>query len=207
MIDVAAGAALGLAVGLRHAFEPDHLVAVANLAAETRGLGRGAWVGALWGVGHTAALLGLAIVFLASGAALPEAAGPWIDLAVAAVVVGLGVRALAVAGPVAAGAPSGTRGGAARAVAIGVVHGLAGSGALIALVLAELPDHGTRLGFVVVFGAGSIAGMAVASGAAGLGVGALAHRPRLRRGLIGGAGLISIALGIAWAIAAATEIV
>ena len=56
------GLLLGLAMGARHALDPDHLAAVSVLAADAPGPRRGALLGALWGIGHAAALLGTALV-------------------------------------------------------------------------------------------------------------------------------------------------
>jgi ABC-type nickel/cobalt efflux system permease component RcnA len=92
-----AGMLLGLLVGLRHAFEPDHLTAMATLAAEARDPRRGALLGAIWGLGHTLALIAVGAILLAAGAALPARLGAVFELAVAGVLVALGVRAIAIA--------------------------------------------------------------------------------------------------------------
>ena len=77
-----AGVLLGLAVGLRHAFEPDHLTAVATLATETRDARRGAVLGALWGLGHTLALVVVGAILIALGEALPVRLAAAFELAV-----------------------------------------------------------------------------------------------------------------------------
>jgi len=213
-----AGVLLGLAVGLRHAFEPDHLTAVATLATETRDAKRGALLGALWGLGHTLSLVIVGIVLIAIGAALPVRLGVWFELGVCAMLVLLGVRAIVRArelgprGPVHAhahgdrmhvhaGADPHLHLGrgifALRPLAVGLVHGLAGSGALTALVFAELPSTSARLAYISLFGAGSIAGMAAASALVGM---SLRVVERGRRAFTLVAGVISISLGIAWSV-------
>ena len=67
-----------------------------------------------------------------------------------------------------------------RSLAVGMVRGLAGSGALTALVLAELPSTASRLGYIVLFGAGSIAGMSALSGAVGVPLALVGRRVRAR---------------------------
>lgn len=192
-----AGILLGLLVGLRHAFEPDHLSAVATLSAETRGLKRGALVGAVWGLGHTISLVVVGIVLIAIGGVLPEKLAAGFELAVAAMLVVLGVRAIwrrpddahhHHAGPTHAWRP----------LAVGLLHGLAGSGALTALVFAQLPGAVERIAYIACFGLGSVGGMAVASAFAGA---SFSRAPlRLRRTLTVAAGAVSIVLGIAWSV-------
>lgn len=212
------GVLLGLAVGLRHAFEPDHLTAVATLATEARGARRGALVGAMWGVGHTLSLVIVGIVLLAIGAALPVRVGAWFELGVCAMLVILGVRAVVRAkrlGPIGAvhahahGARTHEHAGAhphlhlgrsifaLRPLAVGLVHGLAGSGALTALVFAELPSTSARLAYITLFGFGSVAGMAAASALVGM---SLRVVERGQRAVAALAGMVSIVLGVIWSI-------
>lgn len=218
--------ALGLVVGLRHALEPDHLAALSTLVVDAGGPRRGAALGALWGLGHTAALLVVGGLLLATGAALPPRAAAGFELLVALMLVGLGARAIRVAmrdggrGEVHVHAHGGRahrhpgppahvhalgRPLALRPLLVGLVHGLAGSGALTALAFAELPTTGARVGYIAVFGLGSSLGMALASSAAAASLGALgparAAGATARRALGVGAGALSLAVGVAWAIA------
>jgi hypothetical protein len=87
-----------------------------------------------------------------------------------------------------------------RPLVVGLIHGLAGSGALTALVFAELPTVALRAAYIVLFGLGSIAGMAIASGVAGASLHATARGPRVRRILSLVAGVASIVVGFLWAI-------
>jgi hypothetical protein len=207
----AIGILLGLLVGLRHSFEPDHLTAVSTLVGETRDLRGGAMLGALWGVGHTLALVAVGAILLGVGASLPERAAVIFELCVAGMLLVLGARAIVVA--LRAASPHGHGHGVApdhvhpavrtrvwRPLAIGGVHGLAGSGALTAIAFAELPGVGARLIYMVVFGLGSIAGMALASGAAGVTLRVVARSGGTRRGLGLVTGALSIAVGVMWSL-------
>jgi hypothetical protein len=210
---------LGLLVGLRHAFEPDHLTAMATLASDTRDARRGALLGAIWGIGHTVALVAVGVALLALGDTLPDRLAATFELAVAGVLVALGIRAIrqalrdGAAGGESEHSHRGRRhrhagplahvhvGGhtlAWRPLAVGLVHGLAGSGALTALVFAQLPSAAARLSYIVLFGIGSVAGMAAASAFASASLGAVTSR--VQRGLVLGAGVVSIVLGIAWSL-------
>ncbi len=214
------GIVLGLLVGIRHAFEPDHLTAISNLVVEANDARRGALLGAIWGLGHTLSLLIVGIVLLVLGVVLPTAVAAGFECAVALMLIVLGVRSIvraarAIDGPITAHrhrehehehAAStahlhlGRTTFAWRPLAIGLVHGLAGSGALTALVFAELPGNALRIAYITLFGAGSIAGMAIASGVAGASLGAIARGPRTRRSLALVTGIVSVAVGIGWGI-------
>lgn len=223
MIGTTAAVALGLVVGARHAFEPDHLAAVSTLvgdARQTRSVRGALGLGALWGLGHTIALLAVGIALVALDGMMPERLGATFELIVAGMLVVLGVRSIVMglrnrdghAGVHRHGALEHVHGGAgahvhvgARAVAwrpltIGLVHGLAGSGALTALAFAELPSTGARILYMVMFGAGSIAGMAIATGIAGAALQHLASGPRTRRVFSLATGVLSCVVGVVWAL-------
>lgn len=214
-----AGILLGLVVGLRHAFEPDHLTAMATLAQDTPGARRGAIAGAIWGVGHTLSLVVVAIVLIALGEALPDHVAARFELVVAGVLVLLGIRAIVrairegAAGPThehahgvlrhlhagpAAHLHVGRRALAWRPLAVGLVHGLAGSGALTAIAFAKLPTPASQLVYIALFGLGSVVGMATASALASASLGAVSQRTQ--RALLGATGALSIVLGITWSV-------
>jgi hypothetical protein len=203
----AIGILLGLLVGLRHSFEPDHLTAVSTLVGETHGLRGGALLGAVWGIGHTLALVAVGCILMLVGATLPDRAGAVFELCVAAMLVALGARAIVVAiraaGPASESRRAAIGAGRVRAwrpLGVGLVHGLAGSGALTAIVFADLPGTGARLLYITLFGLGSIAGMAFASGAAGATLRVVARSAGARRGLGIATGVLSITVGALWAI-------
>jgi high-affinity nickel-transport protein len=210
---------LGLVIGMRHALEPDHLAAISTLATENKGAKAGLWLGALWGLGHSLSLLVVGGALALLEAKMPDPVALGFELAVSVMILGLGVRAIAQSlregragrlmthahGPLhhAHAAPmahvhlrSWTL--STRPLLIGVVHGLAGSGALTALVLAELPSTGARLAYIAVFGLGSVVGMALLTGLAGVSLRGMARSPRLGSAFLGVAGLISSGVGVWW---------
>ena len=85
---------LGLIFGLKHATEVDHVVAVSTIVSEHRSVFRSAWVGGLWGIGHTAALLGVGVLVLVFRAGIPEPVANWLEFAVALMLIGLGLLAM-----------------------------------------------------------------------------------------------------------------
>jgi high-affinity nickel-transport protein len=88
---------------------------------------------------------------------------------------------------------------ARRPLLVGAVHGLAGSGALTALVLATLPSTAAQLAYVGLFGLGSTFGMAALSGVLGWPLARLGAGHWVARGISAAVGLVSMALGLAWA--------
>jgi ABC-type nickel/cobalt efflux system permease component RcnA len=194
---------LGFLLGLKHATEADHLVAVTTIVSEQRSVSRSAMVGALWGVGHTAALLAAGVVVILLEVSIPERVAAALEFGVALMIIFLGSRVLFLAlrkrrrvhvhahthggrththlhfhehadehsatGATAAHAPAHERHGGLvgwRPLAVGVVHGLAGSAALTLLVLTEVLRNGSRvlgLAYLLIFGVGSVGGMMLMS--------------------------------------------
>lgn len=166
--------ATGFLFGLRHALDVDHLAAVSALISERR-RGISAWlVGAAWGIGHTVTLSAAAAAVIVLNVQITGRAASIFELAVAVMLVVLGVDALRtvvrhgehashhghrhpIAGAVVTHDHGLQRG--LRPLLVGMVHGLAGSAALTLLVLSALPSPRLAIAYVVVFGIGSIVGM------------------------------------------------
>jgi sulfite exporter TauE/SafE len=209
------GIVLGVLVGLRHAFEPDHLTAVSTLVSETHSPRHGVLLGVLWGLGHTISLAAVGVILALVGATLPARIGIAFELGVAVMLLLLGARAIAVASR---GEPRfvrahphvhrhphlhvhrAARRGRWRPLVVGLVHGLAGSGALTALVFAQLQGTAARILYMVLFGAGSIVGMAIASGVAGVALQLVARSSDTRRRVGIATGIVSIGVGLLWGI-------
>ena len=214
-------AGLGLVIGLRHALEPDHLVAVATLVSRERSIGAAVRLGTSWGTGHTLALLAVGAVLVVARRAMPEGLTDHFELAVGLMLIGMGVQALhrawrdGLSGPARAHDHAGhvhtheTSGDhlhiggltlAARPLAIGLVHGLAGSGALTALAVASLPGWPQQLTFILVFGIGSTLGMALVTGLAGWPLARVMQSPRALPALSGATGLLAVVVGVSWSL-------
>jgi hypothetical protein len=191
VIGIVTGCALGAFLGVRHALEPDHLAAVSTLVAERPRPRQAALLGALWGVGHAASLLVVGIALIAVRGELPARAVMAAEGLVALMLIVLGVRSLWIASHA-------SRKSAVPPLVIGVVHGLAGSGALTALAVTEMPTTAGALGYMAAFCLGSVAAMAVVSGAAGASLGRVVRSDRGRAALVGTAGLVSVGVGVVW---------
>lgn len=205
---------LGLLLGMRHALEPDHLAAVSTLVVEQRRAASGAVLGSLWGLGHTLALLVVATLLAFFGAAVSPRLATAFELGVAFMLIGIGLRSITRAmtrAPrshlhVEQSDRSGRWRFARRSLLVGSVHGLAGSGALTALVASQLPSTLGRLFYVALFGLGSVVGMTALSGAAGWPLARCGRSPVVARVLMTGTGLVAFCLGIVWGLPLAREL-
>jgi nitrile hydratase accessory protein len=211
-IGLVASAGFGSVLGLRHALEPDHLAAVSTLMSGERSSAKAAWLGACWGVGHTLTLLTAGALLVLFRADMPPVASDVFELCVVLLLVGFGVRAMYLgawgrsAGPthshVKRGSSTFITGGrwtiARRPLVVGAVHGLAGSGAITALVVATLPSTLTRLSYLALFGIGSTVGMAVLSGLLGWPLARVGGHRATARSLSLAVGGVSTALGLFW---------
>ena len=181
--------AVGLVFGLKHAIEADHLAAVSAIVSERKSLLSSSLVGGLWGIGHTIALLIAGVVVLLLRVEIGEGTARALEFCVALMLIALGanaLRKLARGGRIhlhahqhgslahlhphihdgehetEAGAHHGL-GLNARPLLVGMLHGLAGSAALMLLVLSTVSSRLAGLGYIVVFGVGSIGGMLIMS--------------------------------------------
>ncbi|MES1208522.1 MAG: hypothetical protein ABUS79_21490 [Pseudomonadota bacterium] len=216
----------GLLVGMRHALEPDHLAAVSTLVVEQRRASSGVVLGGYWGLGHSLALLCVATLLGLAGGVMPERLATVFELAVAFMLIAIGLRSLQRAhraranvahphphshapsyeNPAGGGGAPGRWSFARRSLVIGSVHGLAGSGALTALVASRLPSLGGRLLYVALFGLGSVLGMAALSGVAGWPLSRLSRSPGLARLLTMSTGLFATGLGVVWGLPLVREL-
>lgn len=200
----------GIVLGLRHALEPDHLTAIATILTETGSVRRTLRVGVAWGVGHCLSIVAVVLALTLLQRRMPARLEDVFELFVALMLLSLGARSLrrAYLGPVAnhdcAGAPAHvhSRHGAfaTRSLVMGLVHGLAGSGLLTAMVAAQFPGVTSRLIFVALFGAGATIGMALLSGLLGGPLARAGRRPAVARALAAGAGALSSVFGFVWGI-------
>jgi ABC-type nickel/cobalt efflux system permease component RcnA len=220
--------AVALLLGLRHASDPDHLVAVSTLVAgeRERAARRATRLGAAWGLGHATTLtaFGAPIVFF--GAYLPDVLQRAAEALVGVVIVLLAVRLLRrwrrgafhahthahgelvhrhLHGHAAAHAhehPHVTVRSPAQAYAIGLVHGVGGSGGLGVLLLASIPGRTEALAALLVFAFAAAVSMATLSSALGFALGRAPVERRMLR-LAPALGVLSLVFGCWYAVAAA----
>ena len=152
---------LGFLLGIKHASETDHLAAVATLVTRATTLGQTVRQGIVWGIGHTLTLTLIGAVVLALGRSLPAHLSNTLELAVGVMLVLLGVDVLRRMRSHLHVHPKSQS--HLRPLAVGMMHGMAGSAALIVLALGSVHSWTLGLLYIGVFGLGSILGMALLS--------------------------------------------
>ena len=187
---IAAALTYGFFLGIQHALEADHVVAVSTIVSEHKSISRSSLVGTFWGLGHTTSLFAAGLALLLFKVSIPESAAPWMETPVAIMLIGLGVRgvwrALKNRGlqihshthehpdqPVHKHIHIHADGSdehkhhllrlGRRPFLVGLVHGLAGSGVAVAAAIAAVPTFAFGLTWIALFGLGSVGGMLLMS--------------------------------------------
>lgn len=210
--------AIGFALGLQHATEADHLAAVSTIVSEKKNLFTASIVGGLWGIGHTISLFAVGVLVIFLKLQISESLEAKLEACVGAMLVLLGLIALRKlfqasrihvhthehAGHLhthihahhseTANEPHHRL--SPRSVLIGMIHGLAGSAALMLLVVPTIPSPAIALLYILIFGIGSIGGMMAMSFLIGLPFHLTAGRfDLLNKGIRLVAGIFSLGLG------------
>lgn len=217
----------GLLIGMQHALEADHVAAVSSMVAREKTLGGMVRHGTFWGLGHALTLMLFAGAVVGFGLAISDQLASWLEMVVGVMLVGLGSQVVYrlvrervhfhahrhVDGVVHLHAHS--HAGEAqrhervshdhrhetrvpvRTLLVGMMHGLAGSAALVVLASSAVNDPATGFAYVVLFGLGSVVGMALLSAVIAVPLGASARfLTWANRGLQGGIGAFTVGLGV-----------
>jgi hypothetical protein len=216
---------LGFLLGMQHALEADHIAAVSSIAARRSHVGDIVKHGLTWGLGHTLTLFVFAGAAILLGQAIPQSLSRPIEGAVGIMLVGLGahvlwrlwrdrvhfhrhghgdgtmhVHAHSHAGETAAhrrDAHTHDHGFRWRTLLVGLMHGMAGSAALLMLTLSQASSPAVGLGYVALFGVGSMIGMGVLSTVIAVPLAVSARwLTWANRGLQGAVGLVTVAIGV-----------
>ena len=196
--------AFAFLLGIRHALEADHLVTVASLASTHRSRRQVVRQGLAWGVGHSLTLLLFAGAVLWMDALIPAGLATALEMAVGALMIVLGIdvirrgRTAGQAVPETVAQPHTLKGDLPlRALAMGLIHGMAGSAALILLFVERMNSVLQGLAYVVIFSIGSLAGMLLFSVAISFPLGFSARNfSRFHHGLQLFIGLLTAAIGV-----------
>src|SRR6476646_6232917 len=208
---------IGFVLGLQHATEADHLAAVSTIVSEKKNLFTASVVGGLWGVGHTISLFTVGLVIILLKFQISESLEAKLEACVGAMLILLGLNALRKlfqASKVhvhshehdghqhvhihthSKSAEESHHRLSPRSIFIGMVHGLAGSAALMLLVVPTIKSESVALVYILIFGIGSVGGMMAMSFLIGLPFHFTAGRfDILNRGIRLIAGLFSLGLG------------
>jgi ABC-type nickel/cobalt efflux system permease component RcnA len=216
---------LGFLLGMQHSLEADHIAAVSSIAARRSHVGDIVKHGLTWGLGHTLTLFAFAGAAILLGRAIPETIARPMETAVGVMLIGLGAHVLwrlwrdrvhfhkhghgdgtvhfhahshaRETAPHVRTAHAHEHGFRWRTLLVGLMHGMAGSAALLVLAVSQASSPAVGLGYVALFGIGSMIGMGALSTLIAV---PLAISARwltwANRGLQGAVGLATIAIGI-----------
>ena len=243
MMNLLAIIRVGLLLGMRHATDPDHVIAVTTIVSRQQSVRHAGLIGVLWGVGHTITILAVGAGIILFNLAIPPRIGLAMELAVGVMLILLGILNLTGTmqwithrlTPAYEGmlvhSHSHSHGGVThshahahdpeihvhptsalrshglierlglyqllRPLAVGIVHGLAGSAAVALLVLTTIRDPRWAIAYLLVFGLGTIAGMMVITMIIGAPFAYTGKRfAPFNRGLAVASGVISVAFGL-----------
>jgi high-affinity nickel permease len=200
-------------LGVQHAFEPDHVVAISTIATRTKSMLKSLETGSLWGLGHTLTLLVAGMLLILLKVQLPVSIAASFELGVGFMLIVLGIWAIVslkekklhlhahshngkIHTHIHSHAETKSHEHAHVPFSVGIVHGLAGSGALVILIMSSMTDVVQGFFFIVSFGVGLILAMSLIASALGL-PSAFASKSSALIGSLfsGGAAFLSIALG------------
>jgi ABC-type nickel/cobalt efflux system permease component RcnA len=216
---------LGFLLGMQHALEADHIAAVSSIAARRTDVGDIVKHGLTWGIGHTLTLFAFAGAAIVLGEAIPEHFAQPLETAVGLMLVGLGAHVLwrlwrdrvhfhrhdhgdgqvhlhahSHAGETVAHSHAShqhAHGFRWRTLLVGLMHGMAGSAALFVLAVSQASSPAVGLGYVALFGIGSMVGMAALSSAIAVPLAVSARwLTWANSGLQGIVGVVTIAIGL-----------
>jgi hypothetical protein len=216
---------LGFLLGMQHALEADHIAAVSSIAARRSDVRDIVKHGLTWGLGHTLTLLAFAGFAILLGQAIPENVARPIEAAVGLMLIGLGAHLLwrlwrdrvhfhthghgdgtvhihahshaRETVPHARAAHAHAHGFRWRTLLVGLMHGMAGSAALLVLTVSQVSSPAVGLGYVALFGIGSMIGMGALSTVIAVPLAVSARwLTWANRGLQGAVGIVTTAIGL-----------
>ncbi len=217
-------ALFGFLLGVRHAIDPDHVVAVTAIAtqqlfqqpsqqlfqqpsqqlsqqpsqqlSQQPGWRRATLIGALWGIGHSVTVMSVGGAIVLFRVAISPRVGLAFEFAVALMLILLGVMNLLGSRATLPAAPPATP-SHARPLVVGMMHGLAGSAAIALLVLATVSDSRWALAYLLLFGVGTVVGMMLVTTLIALPATLASHHVvGMRRWLTVASGVVSVVFGL-----------
>jgi len=208
-------ASIGFLLGMRHATDADHVIAVSTIVSKERGLWKAALIGALWGVGHTVTIFLVGIAIILFKIAIPARLGLSMEFSVGLMLILLGVlnlsgvlqRVMAKFGhshgedkvPLEEVSDRQKMGilSLTRPLVVGIVHGMAGSAAIALLVMTTIQKPLWEILYILIFGIGTIAGMMLITACIALPVAYTSRRfSAWNHRLVYASGLLSLCFGL-----------
>lgn len=182
--------------GFSHAFEADHLVAVSNIVTRRDRLLLAVKDGVYWGLGHSSTILAIGFLIIVAKSTFFNGYFGYLEALVGVMLIGLGLyRARQIRRKKSVQIHNHSH-DHKLAYGVGLIHGLAGSGAMVLVVLSEVSGTWNSLLYLVIFGLGSVVGMLLAAGVFSLPFGKnLSSTPVVQQGLTLLSSLLCIGYG------------
>ncbi|SDJ17127.1 HupE/UreJ family protein [Salimicrobium halophilum] len=185
--------AVGFFLGIKHAIEPDHIIAVSTIASESDKWIRSSLAGVYWGIGHTATLFLVGISFIVMKGSIPETWAMSLEFLVGVMLVYLGIQALIFyKKQKEASAPRKN----SKSMFIGFIHGLAGSGAMIIATMSMVDSIVLAGVYILIFGVGTVVGMLLFTTLLGIPFMLTKHKEKLNHRLVQVTGAVSLVFGV-----------
>lgn len=198
MISLTSVLFLGLILGIKHSIEPDHVIAVSTIASQTKKWWRSSLAGVFWGIGHTITLFIVGMIVIIMKGDIPEIWAIWMEFLVGVMLVYLGFKSvLMLTKHSESHAHAKNRNSPfLKSTAIGFVHGLAGSAAMVLLTMSSVDTIGEGALYMLVFGAGTVIGMLCFTTIIGIPFVLSKNKVRINNNLTRFTGVVSMLFGV-----------
>ncbi|MFJ7831334.1 urease accessory protein UreH [Peribacillus sp. NPDC097284] len=186
---------IGFLLGIKHALEPDHVIAVSTIASRSKKIWRSSLAGVFWGIGHTLTLLVFGVVLILLKDEIPEAWAMSLEFLVGIMLVYLGMTTI-FSWKNAHEHDHFERNTYLKSMFIGVVHGLAGSAAMVLLTMSTIDFVWQGALYIIVFGVGTCLGMLLFTAILSIPFVTSASSKKMNRSLVRLTGVVSTIFGI-----------
>lgn len=183
---------IGFLLGIKHAIEPDHVIAVSTIASRTRSLWKSSLAGVYWGIGHTATLVLGGTLLLLFNTTITNQWAMSLELIVGCMLIFLGIKTLVMKKQKTEMKGNRTY---IQSGFIGFVHGLAGSAAMILLTMSTVETLWQGVVYILIFGFGTCAGMLCFTTVLGIPFVATKRQLSLNKRLTQLTGILSVGFG------------
>lgn len=190
---------LGLLLGIKHAIEPDHVIAVSTIATKSKRLWQSTMTGVFWGIGHTMTMFILGMGVLLMKEEIPPVWAESLEAAVGVMLIYFGMTTVLSYKKMKSRQKSESANqprSFATSVFMGFIHGLAGSAALVLLTLSSVNNLAQGALFILVFGAGTVIGMLLFTTIIGLPFVMTTKKVSLNKAFTQVSGIVSTIYGI-----------
>lgn len=150
--------AIGFVLGIKHALEPDHIIAVSTIASQSKKIWKSSLAGVFWGIGHTLTLLVFGVILILLKNEISEAWAMSLEFLVGIMLVYLGITTIFSWKQTKRHDHTG-RATYLKSMLVGIVHGIAGSAAMVLLTLTTIDAAWQGAIYIIIFGVGTCLGM------------------------------------------------